>query len=72
MALLLSKAIKKENANSEHIIRMNICCDLRKLLNAPLAHQCLVGAILFDYDEKLISLSFEEQIKAIREKVKES
>ena len=72
MALLLSKAIKKENINSEHIIRINICCDLRKLLNSPFAHQCLVGAILFDYDEKLTSLSFEDQIKAIREKIKES
>ncbi len=41
---------------------MNICFDLRKLLNTPLAHQCLVGAILFDYDEKLANnLSLEEQ-----------
>ena len=72
MALLLAKAIKKENVNSDKIIRMNICFDLRKLLNTPLAHQCLVGAILFDYDEKLINLSFEEQIKVVREKVKES
>ena len=72
MALLLAKAIKKENVNSDKIIRMNICFDLRKLLNTPLAHQCLVGAILFDYDEKLINLSLEEQIKVVREKVKES
>ena len=72
MAILLSKAIKKENINSEHIIRINICCDLRKLLNAPLAHQYLVGGIVFDYDEKLASLNFIDQIKAIREKVKES
>ena len=72
MALLLAKAIKKENINSEKIIRMNICFDLRKLLNTPLAHQCLVGAILFDYDEKLANLSLEEQIKSVREKVKES
>ena len=72
IALLLAKAIKKENVNSDKIIRMNICFDLRKLLNTPLAHQCLVGAILFDYDEKLTNLSLEEQIKIVREKVKES
>ena len=58
MAILLSKAIKKENINSEHIIRINICCDLRKLLNAPLAHQYLVGGIVFDYDEKLAIIIF--------------
>ena len=72
IALLLAKAIKKENVNSDKIIRMNICFDLRKLLNTPFAHQCLVGAILFDYDEKLTNLSLEEQIKIVREKVKES
>ena len=72
MALLLSKTIKKENINSQSIIRMNICCDLRKLLNTPLAHQSLVGGIVFDYDEKLTSLSFEEQIKAVRKKIKKN
>ena len=50
---------------------MMICCDLRKLLNAPLAHQCLVTGILFDYDEKMTNLNIEDQIKSIREKIKE-
>ena len=71
MAYLLAKAIKKENINSEQVIRMMICCDLIKLLNAPLAHQCLVTGILFDYDEKMTNLNIEDQIKSIREKIKE-
>ena len=71
MAYLLAKSIKKENINTEQVIRMMICCDLRKLLNAPLAHQCLVTGILFDYDEKMTNLNIEDQIKSIREKIKE-
>ena len=39
MSLVLSKAIKNENADSKNVVRMSICVDLRKLLDAPLAHQ---------------------------------
>ena len=72
LILLLAKAIKKENASSNNVIRMNLCVDLRKLLNTPLAHQCLVSGIFFDYDEKLINMNLEDEIKTIREIVKDS
>ena len=72
MALLLSKAIKKENADSKNVVRMTICVDLRKILGAPLAHQSLVSGILFDYDESYTNLNIEEEIKKIRKNVNES
>ena len=72
MALLLSKAIKKENADSKNVVRMTICVDLRKILGAPLAHQSLVSGILFDYDESFNNLNIEEEIKKIRTTVNES
>ena len=72
LILLLAKAIKKENPSSNNVIRMNLCVDLRKLLNTPLAHQCLVSGIFFDYDEKLINMNLEDEIKTIREIVKDS
>ena len=63
MSLVLSKAIKNENADSKNIVRMSICVDLRKLLDAPLAHQSLVSGIIYDYDESFINLNIEDEIK---------
>ena len=57
MSLLLSKALKKENANSKNVVRMSICVDLRKLLGTPLAHQSLVSGIIYDYDESFTNLN---------------
>ena len=71
MALLLSKAMKKENPESKNFVRMSICVDLRKLLDAPLAHQTLVTGLIFDYDQSFANLNIEEEIKKIRETVSE-
>ena len=65
MALLLSKAMKKENPESKNFVRMSICVDLRKLLDAPLAHQTLVTGLIFDYDQSFDNLNIEEEIKTI-------
>ena len=72
ISLLLSKAIKKENMDSKNVVRMSICVDLRKLLDAPLAHQSLVSGIIFDYDESFANLNIEDEIKKIRQEVSES
>ena len=72
MLLLLSKSIKKQNINNTQPIMMNLCLDLRKIFNKPLSHQFQVSGILFDFDDKLNNLNIEEQIKSIREKVKEA
>ena len=72
MSLVLSKAIKNENADSKNVVRMSICVDLRKLLDAPLAHQSLVSGIIYDYDESFNNLKIEDEIKKIRENVNES
>ena len=47
IVILLSKAIKKENQNSNEQIRINLALDLRKILNTPLAHQSLASGISF-------------------------
>ena len=72
MSLLLSKAMKKENPDAKNFVRMSICVDLRKLLDAPLAHQSLVSGIVYDYDESYNNLNIEEEIKKIRETVSDS
>ena len=72
ISLILSKAIKKENMDSKNVVRMSICVDLRKLLDAPLAHQSLVSGIIFDYDESFANLNIEDEIKKIRQEVSES
>jgi len=63
ISLLLSKAMKKENIDSKNVVRMSICIDLRKLLDAPLAHQTLVSGIVFDYDESYANLNIEDEVK---------
>lgn len=67
MLILLGKTINKLNKNSEYDIRLNLCYDLRKVLNAPLAHNSLVGSVLYTYND---DLSLEESIKELRENIK--
>ena len=66
------KEKEKENPEAKNFVRMSICVDLRKLLDAPLAHQSLVSGIIFDYDESFANLNIEDQIKKIRQEVSES
>jgi len=72
ISLLLSKTIRKENPDSKNVVRMSICVDLRKLLDAPLAHQSLVSGVIYDYDESFTNLKIEDEIKKIRENINES
>ena len=65
MLILLGKTINKLNKNSEYDIRLNLCYDLRKVLNTPLAHNCLVGGIFYTYND---DKSLEEAIKELRER----
>lgn len=67
MLILLGKAIYKLNKDSEYDIRLSLCYDLRKVLNTPLAHNCLVGSILYKYND---DISLEEAIKELRENIK--
>ncbi len=67
MLILLGKAIYKLNKDSKYDIRLNLCYDLRKVLNTPLAHNSLVGGIHYKYKD---DLSLEEAIKELRENIK--
>ena len=67
MLILLGKAIYKLNKDSEYDIRLSLCYDLRKVLNTPLAHNSLVGSILYTYND---DISLEEAIKELRENIK--
>lgn len=67
MLILLGKTIYKLNKDSEYDIRLSLCYDLRKILNTPLAHNCLVGSILYKYND---DISLEEAIKELRENIK--
>lgn len=67
MLILLGKTIYKLNKDSEYDIRLSLCYDLRKVLNTPLAHNSLVGSILYTYND---DISLEEAIKELRENIK--
>ena len=66
MLILLGKTIYKLNKDSEYDIRLSLCYDERKILNTPLAHNSLVGSILYTYND---DISLEEAIKELRENI---
>ena len=66
VALLLSRAIAKLFPESENAIRVALCVNQRKALNAPLAHQSLVGGVMLEYKDKLRDWSLEMQGTAYR------
>ena len=66
VALLLSRAIAKLFPESENTIRIALCVNQRKALNAPLAHQSLVGGVMLEYKDKLRDWSLEMQGTAYR------
>ena len=66
VALLLSRAIAKLFPESENAIRIALCVNQRKALNAPLAHQSLVGGVMLEYKDKLRDWSLEMQGTAYR------
>ena len=66
VALLLSRAIAKLFPESEDTVRIALCVNQRKALNAPLAHQSLVGGVMLEYKDKLRDWSLEMQGTAYR------
>lgn len=66
VALLLSRAIAKLFPESENAIRIALCVNQRKALNAPLAHQSLIGGVMLEYKDKLRDWSLEMQGTAYR------
>ena len=66
VALLLSRAIAKLFPESENAIRIALCVNQRKALNAPLAHQSLVGGVMLEYKDKLRDWPLEMQGTAYR------
>lgn len=66
VSLLLSRAIAKLYPDSDDIIRIALCVNQRKALNAPLAHQSLVGGAMLEYTDKIRDWSLDMQSTAYR------
>lgn len=66
VALLLSRAVAKLYPDCKDVIRVALCVNQRGALNAPLAHQCLVGAAMLEYKDKLRSLPLDRQATIYR------
>ena len=66
IALFLARAIDKLNAKSKDPIVISMCVNQRKALNAPVAHQSLVGDVRLVYNEKMKSMEFGQQATCFR------
>ena len=66
VSLLLSRAIAKLFPTAENAIRIALCVNQRKALNAPLAHQSLVGGVMLEYKEKMRDWPLDRQATAYR------
>lgn len=69
VSLFLSRAIAKLFPDNKDPIRITLCVNQRKALNAPLAHHSLVGGVMLEYEEKMRSWAITKQIKAYRDAV---
>ena len=65
-SLLLSRAVAKLYPDSDEMIRIALCVNQRKALNAPLAHHSLVGAVMLEYKDKMRDWSLDMQSTAYR------
>ena len=65
-ALFLSRAIAKLYPNAGDIIRITLTVNQRKALNAPLAHQTLVGGVMLEYKDKMRTWPLRKQATAYR------
>ena len=65
-ALFLSRAIARCFPESSDPVRISLVVNQRTALQAPLAHQCLVGSVLLEYKEKMKSWPVERQATAYR------
>ena len=66
VSLLFSRAAAKLFPDAKDIIRICLCVNQRKALNAPLAHQCLVGNVMLEYKDKMRGWPLEKQATAYR------
>ena len=66
VALLLSRAVAKLYPDCRDTIRVALCVNQRGALKAPLAHQCLVGAAMLEYKDRMRSLPFDRQATIYR------
>ena len=69
VSLFLSRAIAKLFPDNKAPIRITLCVNQRKALNAPLAHHSLVVGVMLEYEEKMRSWAITKQIKAYRDAV---
>ena len=66
VALLLSRAIAKLYPEAGNIIRIALCVNERNALQAPLAHQSLVGGVMLEYKEQMRDWPLDRQATAYR------
>ena len=66
VALLLSRAFAKLYPDATDIIRVALCVNQRKALQAPLAHQSLVGGVMLEYKERMRDWTLDKQATAYR------
>lgn len=65
-ALFLSRAIAGLHPDCPNPIRISLCLNQRKALDAPLAHQSLVGGVCLEYKEKLKNYPLDMQATIYR------
>ena len=69
IALFLARAIDKVTPIKNDPIVIAMCVNQRKMLDAPLAHQSLVGDVRLVYDKAVRDLPFTAQATSFRGKV---
>ncbi len=65
-ALFFSRAVAKLCPDCTDPVRISVCVNQRSVLDAPLAHQSLVGSVMLEYKEKMRSWSILKQATAYR------
>ena len=65
-ALFLSRAIADVHPDKKNPIRISMCVNQRKALNAPLAHQSLVGGAWLEYKDKMRTWPVDKQATCFR------
>ena len=66
VALFLSRAIAKLFPDAEDVIRIALCINQRKALQAPLAHHSLVGGAMLEYKDLMRNWPIDRQATAYR------
>ena len=66
VALLFSRAVAALYPDCKDTIRVALCVNQRGALKAPLAHQCLVGAAMLEYKQRMRAFSLERQATVYR------